>query len=174
VTTAWRHQNDDRKPRERSPGQRCERSGGLSVTVVFTTVPETLAALRKAAILAHELGARIQIFVPYVVPYPLPLDRPQADPNFRVRQFRTMCEQEPIETRIEIQLCRNAGECLVRELAPESVVLIGDKRAWPFSGSMRLARWLQHRGHHVLVVRQSPRPVAKPAACSSKGHTSTP
>ena len=115
------------------PPQAGEISSGLSLTVVFTTVPETLAALRRAAVLARELGARIQIFVPYVVPYPLPLEHPQADPNFKVRQFRTLCEQEPIETRIDIELCRDASECLLRELAPHSVVLIGAERRWPFS-----------------------------------------
>ena len=135
-------------------GEDGESSGLLFLTVVFTTVPETLAALRRAAVLADELGARIRIFVPYVVPYPLPLDHPQTEPGFKIRQFRTVCEHEPIETRIEIKLCRDTRECLLQELTPQSVLLIGSERRSRFSASSRLARSLQGCGHHVLVIRQ--------------------
>lgn len=148
-------------------GHAGESSSRLLLTVVFTTVPATLAALRKAAVLAHELGAWIRILVPYVVPYPLPLDRPQIDPNFRIRLFRTLCEQEQIETRIEIKLCRDARECLVQELAPQSVVLIGHERGGLLNGPLRLAKSLQRRGHHVLLIRQNPKSEANSEVASS-------
>lgn len=112
-----------------------ESSEGFSVTVVFTTVPDTLFALRKAAELAEQLGARIQILAPFVVPYPLPIDRPSVDPSFRMRRFRTLCEEESIETRIEIRLCRDFCECLMQGLRPQSVVLIGGReRGGPLLG----------------------------------------
>ena len=163
-----RQQNDDRVGviHKQPPMEAGESSSGLFLTVVFTTTPETLAALRRAAVLAHELGARIRIFVPYVVPYPLPLKCPQADPNFKVRRFRTLCEQEAIETRIDIKLCRDARECLLRELGPRSIVLIGVERRWPFSGPLRLAKSLQGSGHHVLVVRQAAKAAADPCNAS--------
>ena len=156
MTKDRRQQYDDSVgvSHKQPPVHAAESSSGLFLTVLFTTVPETLAALRRAAVLASELAARIRIFVPYVVPHPLPLECPQADPNFRVRQFRTLCEQEPIETRIDIKLCRDVRECLLQELAPRSLVIIGVKRRWPFRGPVRLAKSLQDGGHHVLFARQ--------------------
>ncbi len=139
---------------EKSSSQAGESSGDWLLTVVFTTAPATLAALREAAALALELGARIRIFVPYVVPYSLPLNRPQADPDFRIRHFRALCEQEQIDACIEIKLCRDARECLVQELPPQSVLLIGYGHPWPLSGPLRLAKSLQRRGHQVLLARQ--------------------
>ncbi len=70
----------------------------LAVTVVFTTVAATLEALREAGRTRAQLRARIRILVPSVVPYPLDLDRPRVDPLFRLRHFRTLCDQHSVET----------------------------------------------------------------------------
>lgn len=50
----------------------------LEVTVIFTTTPGTLAALRLAGQYARDLGGGISILVVQVVPYPLPLERPSS------------------------------------------------------------------------------------------------
>jgi hypothetical protein len=56
------------------PGE--DRDAGLNITVVFTSVRGTSAALRSAAALVMTLGARINLVVLQVVPYPLPLTSP--------------------------------------------------------------------------------------------------
>jgi hypothetical protein len=127
-------------------------SSGLRIVVVSTTVPATLAALRRAGELAHELGARIRILVPHVVPYPLPIDRPLIDPNFMVRHFRTISVHGAIETRIDVCLCRDAYEAVARGLCPESVVLIGGRKRWWPTREQRLAKRLNLSGHHVVFV----------------------
>src|ERR1017187_5521166 len=86
--------------KEPSEGSRYE------VFVLFTTVPETLHALRTAAGLASDLNARIEILVPEIVPYPLPLDRPAVDRMFLENRYRTVVQQEGIRTDIRICLCR--------------------------------------------------------------------
>jgi hypothetical protein len=48
----------------------------FGVFVLFTSVPEALLALRRAAGLATQLTGRIELIVPEIVPYPLPVDRP--------------------------------------------------------------------------------------------------
>ena len=48
----------------------------LEISVVFTSVESTLAALRHAGVLAHRLAGRITLLVPQIVPYPLPLTSP--------------------------------------------------------------------------------------------------
>ena len=120
---------------------------------MFTTVAGTLDALRKAAQFAQQLEARIHILVPYVVPYPLPLDKPRVDPFFRLRQFRTVCDEGPIKTYIDIRLCRDAKECNQNALLPHSLLVIGGAQSWwPFSFEKRLARALTGAGHHVVLV----------------------
>jgi hypothetical protein len=128
-------------------------SDELSLTVLFTTVFGTLSALREAARLAHQLSARIRILVPHVVPYPLPIDRPRVEPEFRLRQFRTLRQQEPIETRIDVRLCRNAHQCILDSLPPNSVIVIGDCGGWwPLSYERCLVRRLRNAGHQIVPV----------------------
>lgn len=126
-----------------SPAASDDDKQHLSVNVVFTTPPATLQALKRAGELAYQLGARIRILVPQVVPYPLPIDRPAVDPNFRLRQFQTFFLQHPIETHIDVLLCRDARECLNQALAPQSMVLIGGRNRFWMTRENRLARMLQ-------------------------------
>lgn len=128
----------------------------LSVTVLFTTVPETLNALQQAAELAFDLEARIRILILQVVPYPLPIDQPPVHPDFRLRQFRTLWKEKRIHTRVDIWLCRDARQCLQNALAPNSLVVIGKRRAWwPFTRARRLERDLYKAGHQVICAGSS-------------------
>ena len=130
-----------------------EYSSKLPITVLFTTTPDTLHALRKAAHFARQLGASIQILVAHVVPYPLPIDKPRVDPEFRLRQFRSFCEEESIETQIDIRLCRDARQCIHDALRPHSLILIGGGQSWwPLTYGKRLAKRLRRAGHEVVLV----------------------
>ena len=126
----------------------------LSISVVFTTPAATLRALKQAGELAYQLGARIRIVVPHVVPYPLPINRPAVDPNFKLRQFRTLFFQYVIETHIDILLCRDAHECLKKALASHSIVLIGDRNRFWLTREKRPTQALRHSGHQVIFVPQ--------------------
>ena len=126
----------------------------LEVVVIFTTVRETLSALREASALALQLGVRTRIIVPHVVPYPLPVEQPPGDPGIRVRMLETACEAEGIETSIEIRLCRRALEAVKNTLMPGSVVLIGGRERW-LSRAGRLAKELRRSNHHVLFIPSS-------------------
>ena len=129
-----------------------ENEQHLSITVIFTTSAATLHALKRAGELAYQLGGRVRIIVPQVVPYPLPIDRPTVDPNFRLRQFRTFFFQHAIETHIDVRLCRDAHECLKQALAPQSIVLIGGRNRWWITREKRLARMLRRSGHQVMFI----------------------
>ena len=131
----------------------------LSLTVLFTTVSGTLSVLQMAAHWAHQLGACIRVLVAQVVPYPLPIDKPRVDPEFRLRHFRAFCEQAPVETSIEIRLCRDARQCIQEALLPRSLIVIGNRRSrWPWTYEKRLGQNLQKAGHQVVLV-DSPRAV---------------
>src|SRR5437667_12655957 len=76
----------------------------LEVNVIFTTVEETLPALRAAGELAHGLNATIKLLVAQVVPYPLPLDCPPVQSDFTARRFRTIVGRQRVETRVQVNL----------------------------------------------------------------------
>ena len=130
-----------------------EQSGVLVFTILFTTVTDTLMVLHDMSRLLSQLRARIQIFVAYVIPYPLPIDKRTFNPDIRMRKLITLCKQMPITTRIDIWLCRDMLQCVHDGLTSRSVVLIGGRRSWwPLSFENRVARQLKKDGHEVIFV----------------------
>jgi hypothetical protein len=125
----------------------------LEIIVVYTSVKATLAALRTAGSLAQGLGAGIHLIVPQVVPFPAPLDQPPAAKSFTERRFRTIADASPVATRVDILLCRDWKDTLLRTLRPRSVVVLaGGRRRWWPSRERRLARELEMRGHQVVLA----------------------
>jgi hypothetical protein len=119
----------------------------LKVDVIFTSVGSILGALRRATDLASRLGARIRLVAPQVVPYSLPLESPPVLLVWSERRFREIAAESPVETTVQIYLCRDRLATLLAVLKPHSlVVLAGRKRWWPTSAK-RLARKLCAAGH---------------------------
>jgi hypothetical protein len=126
----------------------------LSVSVIFTNESATMSALKRAGELASQLDARIRILVAQVVPYQLPIDRPDVKPEFRVRRFLNLSIEDVKDVQIDVRLCRDASDCLKQALSPESLVLIGGK-ARRLGRERRLAHKLTLAGHHVIFVPQA-------------------
>jgi hypothetical protein len=123
----------------------------LNICVVFTSVEATLAALKHAGELASSLGARITLLVPQVVPYPLPLESPPVLVEFNERRFRVLASQSPVETSVQVYLCRDRLATLASILDPGTIVLLcGRKRWWWPSPDQALARELRRAGHEVI------------------------
>ena len=129
-------------------------SGDLEVNVLFTTTRATLKALETAGQLAKDLGARIRLLIPHVVPYPLPLEEPAVPARLLARRFCTLAKRSRIDTRIDIRLCRDRWQVIDSGLRPGSVVVLaGRKRWWPTAES-RLVKQLRGRGHQVVFLSQ--------------------
>lgn len=124
----------------------------LDITVLFTTVEPTIGALRKAGQLAAQLGARITLLVPQVVPYPLELTSPPVLVDFEERRFRVIAEHCPIETIVRIYLCRDREQTLEAVLEKGSLVVVGSRRCWWPTREWRLARRLRSKGHEVILA----------------------
>jgi hypothetical protein len=122
----------------------------LKIVVVFTSVESTLAALKEAGNLANSLGARIELVVPQVVPHPLPLETPPVLVEFNENRFRVMASESPVETSVQIYLCRDRFETLTGALKPGSIVVLGGKKRWWPTKDETLARRLRRAGHEVL------------------------
>lgn len=125
----------------------------LNISVVFTSVAPTLAALKKAGALANQLGGHITLLVPQVVPYPLPLESPPVLLDWNERRFRVIASHSPVETMVRLYLCRDRRETLMAALKPLSLVVIGGRTRWWWPTSEeRLARTLRHAGHEVIYT----------------------
>jgi len=132
-----------------------ERQPNLNISVIFTTVDSTLAALKCAGRLAGDLGARISLVVTQVVPYPLPLDRPPISQEVSERRFRVIAGESRVETSVAVYFCRDRLATLTAVLRPHSVIVVGGKkrhwsRAWALSPEKRLVRELRRAGHEVI------------------------
>ncbi len=123
----------------------------LNISVVYTSLEATLAALQEAGVLAGSLAARLTLFVPQVVPYVLPLESPPVLVEFMENRFRAIASQSPVETSVQIYLCRDKARTLTSVLCPASIVVLGGRRRWwwPTRDEV-LARELQRAGHEVI------------------------
>jgi len=124
----------------------------LQIAVIFTTDEGTRAALRMAASLASGWTARVRILVAQVVPFPLPLASPPVLIDFNERRFQALAEQSPVETSVNLYLCRDRIETLLSALAPRSLIVIGGRKRWWPTAETRLAAALRRGGHDVLFA----------------------
>ncbi len=133
-----------------------ETGSKLNISVIFTSVEATLAALKEAGSLASSLGGQITLVVPQIVPYPLPLTSPPVLVDFNERRLKVIASGCRVETRVCIYLCRDALETLQSVLKPHSLVVIGSRKTWwPWpTAEKRLAAKLRHSGHEVVVTER--------------------
>src|SRR5262249_20864240 len=123
------------------------------VYVVFTNVDDTSRALKSVALWADRLDFDIDLLVPWVVPYPLPPSNPTASIEFILDEIRRTgaCSDAPSEAHV--YLCRDRVQILTEVLPAHSVVVIGSKRTWWPSASVRLARKLRSHGHIAVLAQ---------------------
>src|SRR6266540_5061632 len=117
------------------------------IHIVYTGEDRTLSALRRASELARGLDTKVHIMVPQIVPYPLPLTSPPVLLEFNERRFRAIAKDQPVETSVEIYLCRDRTVMLRDNLKPNSLVLIGTHLQWWPIRERILARSLRRLGH---------------------------
>jgi len=132
-----------------------EQDQRINISVIFTSVESTLAALRQAGELASSLGARIRLLVPQVVPYPLALQTPPVLTEFNEHRFRVMASDMSVETSVHIYMCRDRFTAVSQVLKQSSiVVLAGRKRSWPWwpTQDEQLSRRLRRAGFEVLFI----------------------
>ncbi len=66
----------------------------LNISVVFTSIESTLAALKEAGRLADNLNASIILPAPQIVPYPSPLADPPVLMDFNEKPFTVIAGQK--------------------------------------------------------------------------------
>jgi hypothetical protein len=140
-------------------GPTCDSGGGRPrITVIYTNIEGTLAALNAAVNLSKGLEAKIVLLVAAELGIYYPLDHPPVAASFFEKVSGAILEEMRLEefaVRREIHFCRRQVECLEARLAPRSLVVLGtNNRRWQLR-ERRLAHTLKLLGHDALLVRPS-------------------
>ena len=125
----------------------------LRIGVVFTQVEETRYALKTAANLSSGLDADIGLVATEVVPYPLPLSRPDIPPEFTINKLMDLGRGAAIQPNIYLYLCRDKVPTLLAVLQRYSIVVLGSTQRWFPTKPILLARALRKKGHQVILVK---------------------
>ncbi len=129
---------------------RASQSSKLELVAPFTDASGTLAAMRMAAQLGRSPDARINLVALQAVPYELELTRPSIALGWLEEKLFAVASKVPIDTCVNIILCRDARWALRQVLAPHSLVVIGARRRWWRTKEQRLAERLRQDGHQVI------------------------
>jgi hypothetical protein len=121
-----------------------------AVTVIFTSVESTLAALKKGATLASRLGSHVTLLVPEVVPYPQPLTTSLAQQDLSEKRFGELLKDSSVDATVQIFLCRDQLEAVNALPNPGSIVVVGGPKRWWATDEKHLADMLCGAGHEVI------------------------
>jgi hypothetical protein len=123
------------------------------VHVIYTAPAQTRASLRAASVLARDLGARLALLAPHVVPFPASLDKRAAPVSFIESNLVELAGESDLDIEVTVLLCRDREDTVRCRLPPESIVVIGRQRRWGPRSFSRLIRGLRRDGHHVVAIQ---------------------
>ena len=125
-----------------------------AITVVFTTWSATAAALRTAASLANGWKSSVTIVAAQVIPWPADLHHTNIPIAFNEDRLRGMAAVCNVDTAVNVYLCRDRVETLLRYIPPERIVVLGARKSRWRNPDLRLARALRRAGFEVIVARE--------------------
>jgi hypothetical protein len=137
----------------------------LRLHVIYTSPETTRVSLGIASVLAHDLGATLELLVARVVPYPLPLNSPTAPASFTEEFLSVLVSECGVDVDVKVLLCRDREETIPQWLPAESIVVIGSRRRWGPGSFRGLIRMVRRRGHHVIVVNAEGKILAPATFC---------
>ena len=124
----------------------------LRLHVIYTTPETTRDSLERASVLARGLGARLELLIAEVVPYPLPLDHPPASSRFTDAALDALVANCGVDVDVHVLLCRDREQTIPEWLPAGSIAVIGRCRRWGPGSSRRLIRAVRRAGHNVIVL----------------------
>jgi hypothetical protein len=127
----------------------------LDVNVIFTGAEQTRAALKAAVEFGNGLRIRVHIWAAIVVPMRVSLDAPLVSVTFFERQLQEIAAGSMLdasEREIHLYICRNWIVTLLHVVKKNSVVLLGGRKLWWHTQTMRMASALQAHGYRVAWI----------------------
>jgi hypothetical protein len=122
------------------------------VYVVFTSIDETLAAVRIAGDLAKALGVPLTLIFFRAVPYALHVDEPSGVSPVETDEFLNQVRSMGLDVRVRVYLCRDEKSAIPSAFRRHSLIVIGGRRRWWPARSERVCRELEAAGHFVVFV----------------------
>ena len=126
-----------------------------AVYVVYTTIGETLSAVRVASDFAGAFGVPVTVIHFRAVPYELPVDAPTGLSPVETDPFLERLRTECPDAQVRVYLCRNAQQAIAEAFTPHSLIVIAGRHGWWLTRSERWRRVLEAAGHHVVFVDMS-------------------
>ena len=126
------------------------------ITVVYTTMEGTLAALEAAVQLSSGLGAEIVLLVAEKVAIYYPINYAHLAAKF-FEGVRTMIVKElrmkESSIKLEIFFCRLPAQCFEAMLDERSIVVLGTESRWWQRRERRMVRTLKVLGHDPVLIK---------------------
>src|SRR5262249_4602844 len=122
------------------------------VYILFTTVDETVEAVRVAAAFGRAMSVPLTLIHFRSVPYAWSVDAPAGVSPVETRAFVDRLRAEGIEVRARVFLCRDQKRAIRMAFKPHSLVVVGGRRSWWQTKAERWRRSLEAAGHFVLLV----------------------
>jgi hypothetical protein len=130
--------------------------GTNGLYVVFTSIDETLAAMRIASELAKALSVPLTLVHPRTVPYVLPVDAPSGlstvETDGFVHRIRAVGREAGVDVRVCVYLCRDVQQIVALAFKPHSLIVMAGQRSWWPTRTERWRRSLEAAGHFVVFV----------------------
>jgi|BarGraNGADG00312_2_1021985.scaffolds.fasta_scaffold28195_3 hypothetical protein len=147
------------KAHERAGFSACpsEQTGiGLGdVYVIFTSIDETLRAVRVARRLARAMRSGVTIVHFRPIGFGAPLEEPAGLSPVETDAFKARLEAEDCDARIRVCVCRDARQAIPSVLQEHSLIVIGGRRRWWPTPSDRWRRTLEGQGYLVVLVDET-------------------
>jgi hypothetical protein len=130
------------------------RSGAseLRIFVPYTSRELTQAALTEATKLVKNLAGHITLFAVQIVPFLLPLERPDVAPEFLEQRLLAIAGEMGTQVDVQLVCARDLDFGIQRVLAPNSLVVVATKKHWWPTSETKLARALARAGHDVALL----------------------
>ena len=126
-----------------------------TVNVVFTSIDDTIAAVRVAADFARSLGVPVTLIHVRTVRYALPVDEPGGMSPVETEAFIERLRAENVDIRVRVYLCRDQRPAIPLAFKPHSLIVVAGRRGWWPTESERWRRMLEAAGHFVVFVDTS-------------------
>ena len=126
-----------------------------AVYVVYTSIDDTLAAVRVASDFAKPLGVPVTLIQIRTVPYSLPVDEPGGQSPVETDAFIARLRAEDLDIRVRVCLCRDERQAIPLAFTPHSLIVVAGQRRWWPTESERWHRMLEAAGHFIVFVDTS-------------------
>jgi hypothetical protein len=125
------------------------------IYVLFTSLEETLHAVRVAGRLASAIGSGVTVIDFRAIGFGAPLDHPAGLSPVETDAFRARLAEEDGDVRVRVCLCRDVRQAVRSVIDGRSLIVIGGRRHWWPTASTRWQRIVEKEGYVVVFVNDA-------------------